>query len=211
MLSRKVVTRRGRRFRGYFPSHKLGRMVAWESLLERDAILLLEFSLGVVTYQEQPTVIQYIEDEKQRNYYPDFELVLTDGTLVHLEVKPTSELEKPAVASRFRAIAAHYFHRQQDFRIVTEENIRREPLLSNVQTLAYLAGRPAAHSLNTTILLREFGSSPLPFDAFTEWLGRDVVLQLISASLLTCDLNHPLDSSALLTVVTGDEHASILL
>ncbi len=50
MLARKVVTRRGRRFRGYYPSAKLGRMVAWESLLERDAILLIEFSPGVLTY-----------------------------------------------------------------------------------------------------------------------------------------------------------------
>lgn len=56
MLVRKVITRRGRRFRGYFPSRKLGRMVAWESLTERDVILLLEFSPGVLSYQEQPAL-----------------------------------------------------------------------------------------------------------------------------------------------------------
>lgn len=64
MSSRKVVTRRGRRIRGYFPSHKCGQMIAWESLLERDAILLLEFSQGVVSYRHQPTVMDYTDGEQ---------------------------------------------------------------------------------------------------------------------------------------------------
>jgi hypothetical protein len=43
MPVRRVVTRGGRRFRGFFPSAKNGCMVPWESLLERDAITLLEY------------------------------------------------------------------------------------------------------------------------------------------------------------------------
>lgn len=51
MFSRNVITRRGRGFRGNFPSRKLGRMVAGESLVELLAILLWEFSPGVLTYR----------------------------------------------------------------------------------------------------------------------------------------------------------------
>ena len=93
MSSRKVVTRRGRRIRGYFPSYKCGRMIAWESLLERDAILLLEFSQGVVSYGDQPAVIDYSDGEQMRKYYPDFEAMLECGEAVHMEIKPAAELE----------------------------------------------------------------------------------------------------------------------
>ena len=79
MSSRNVVTRSGQRIRGYFPSHKCGQMIAWESLLERDAILLLEFSQGVVSYRHQPFVIDYSDGEQMRKYYPDFEVVLEGG------------------------------------------------------------------------------------------------------------------------------------
>ena len=41
-------------FRGKFPSMKVNRMIHWESLLERDAIMLFEFSPGVASYREQP-------------------------------------------------------------------------------------------------------------------------------------------------------------
>jgi hypothetical protein len=44
--------------------------VEWESLLERDAILLFEFSPGVVSYQEQPEMIEYEQDGVMRRYYP---------------------------------------------------------------------------------------------------------------------------------------------
>ncbi len=59
MPVRKVVTPSGRKVRGYFPSKKMGRMVAWESQIELDAILLFEFSPGVISFQEQPEKIQY--------------------------------------------------------------------------------------------------------------------------------------------------------
>jgi len=136
MPARKVVTRRGRRFRGYFPSRKLGRMVAWESLLERDAILLLEFSSGVVSYREQPVLIEYFDGQQIRGYYPDFEADLTDGDVLHVEVKASFQLAKPKIESKFRVIAADYRRRQHDFRIITEAEIRREPMHSNLKNLA---------------------------------------------------------------------------
>lgn len=68
---------------------QLSIAMARESLLEQDAILLLEFSWGVLSYREQPALIEYHDGNKVREYYPNFELVLEDGSPVHLEVKPT--------------------------------------------------------------------------------------------------------------------------
>jgi hypothetical protein len=98
MLARKVITRRGRRFRGYFPSRKLGRMMEWESLNERNVILLFEFSPGVLSYQAQPALIHYHDGQDTRAYYPDFEVIFLNGEAIHVEVKLARELAKRATA-----------------------------------------------------------------------------------------------------------------
>ena len=67
MPVRTVVTRSGKRFRGYFPSRKLRRMVGWESILERDAIAVLEYLPTVLHYEEQPSEeTYYLEDGTTR-------------------------------------------------------------------------------------------------------------------------------------------------
>lgn len=211
MLARTVITRRGRRFRGYFPSPKLGRMVAWESLLERDAILLLECSQGVVFYREQPTLIEYADGERLGMYYPDFEVTREDGDLLHLEIKTSAELAKPEVGSRFRAIAAHYRRQQRDFRIATEREIRREPLLTNARTLAYVAGRTGKSLPSARVLASQIGYDALPFVEAEAQLGRELVIRLIAGGTLTCDLTLPLAGNTPVAIAMGGHHAAYLL
>lgn len=212
MLARPVINRYGRRFRGYFPSHRMGRMVAWESLLELDAILLLEFSWGVLSYREQPALIQYYDGDKVRDYYPDFELVLEDGSLLHLEVKPSAELAKPAIQAKYSAIAAHYQSRQQAYRIVTEQEIQREPLLGNVRTLAYLTGKKSQQQLpDVQAVAKAMGSDELPFLIVERMLGREMTLRLIARGTLRCDLAQPLSGETPVFVVKGGLHATYLL
>lgn len=211
MLARKVVTRRGRHFRGYFPSRKLNRMVAWESPLERDAIQLLEFSPGVVSYQEQPTVIQYFDGDQMRDYYPDLEVRLLDGATVHFEVKPSSKLAKPKIATKLRAIAEHYIERGWRFRIITEHEIRCEPLLSNVRTLIYLNGRAGTFLPTAADLIRTFGSTSVSFDALAAKLGKETVWRLLAVNQLACDLTQPITANTLLSTTMGGRDATVLL
>lgn len=211
MLSRKVVTRRGRRFRGYFPSYKLGRMVAWESLLERDALYLLEFSPGVVSYREQPTLVQYFDGAQIRDYYPDFELALQDGSLVHLEIKSSSQFDRPKVRAKLAAIAKSYEQKEWGFRIATEREIRREPLLTNLRFLCYLLGRPG-HNLPTGgELIQIFGSAALGLGEVISVLGEDTAWRLIATGRITCDLNKPLEFDTVISVSKGEQHATVLL
>ena len=135
MKSRKVVTRSGRNFRGYFPSWKLRRMVEWESQIERDAILLFEFSCGVVSYQEQPELIQYESEGEIHRYYPDFEVVLKSGEIIHFEVKPASKLKSPELIKKLIAIKHHYDRLGLDFRILSDDQIRVNPRLNNLMHL----------------------------------------------------------------------------
>ena len=210
MLARKVVTRRGRRFRGYFPSTKLGRMVAWESLLERDAILLLEFSPGVLSYQEQPVLIKYSDGNCMRDYYPDFELELVNGKRVHVEVKTAKQLTKPVFAAKYKAIAEHYLRIRQDYRIVTEAEICREPLQTNLRTLVYLLGRKGHALPNTRLLEEKLGMSELQYSDVEKELGKDTTLRLLALGRLECDLTLPLAGDTPVLVSKGERNATVL-
>lgn len=124
MLSRKVVTRSGRGFRGYFPSKKLNRSVQFESLLERDAIKLFDTSDEVVSFREQPTIIYYYLDEIHKRYHPDFEVILKGDTVIHVEIKPSRRLATKELSTKFQAISHSYRFKPEHFVILTEKELR---------------------------------------------------------------------------------------
>ncbi|WP_177187881.1 TnsA endonuclease N-terminal domain-containing protein [Formivibrio citricus] len=186
-------------------------MVAWESLLEKDALLLLELSPGVVSYREQPTVIQYSDGIQVREYYPDFELVLADGSIVHLEVKPSEELAKPKIRSKYEQIAAHYRARQFTFRIITELEIRREPRFSNLELIAY----PHSHAWLSLpahdVLVDFFHGHVRSLRDCDRDLGAASTRRLIANGKLVCDLDQPLTANTPVSLFQGEQNASILL
>lgn len=191
MLARKIVTRRGRRFRGYFPSRKLGRMVAWESLTERDVILLLEFSPGVLSYQEQPTLVQYHDGHDMRSYYPDFEVIFIDGRAIHVEVKTAQDLAKPVTQDKYRIIAADYIRRQQGFRILSDHDLRSGSLLSNLQLLASIQRMAGRTTEFKRLWAAQFTGVVVPFADAEARLGRATLLALLAVGVAHCDLRQP--------------------
>lgn len=210
MAVRRVVTRSGRRVRGYFPSRKTGRMVAWESQLERDALYLFEFSPGVLEFREQPERVQFATEDSSFVYIPDFELLLRDGTIRHVEIKPAAKLAKPDVAQRFTAIATHYDRIERSFQILTEENIRREPLLENLKRLAYHASRVPADALDDLVTRL----SILPARTFrgaSAVLGDDVsVYRLLASGRYRCDLTRTITSDSLIQPAKEHDDATLL-
>lgn len=128
--------------RGKFPSRKMDRMIHWESQLERDAVLLFEFSPGVTAYQEQPFTAHYTIDDKTRRYTPDFEITLTSGETVVIEIKPEQKLLEPVTKRKFEHILRYFDRRGQPFLLLTEANIRQAELLENLRLLVRHRGRP---------------------------------------------------------------------
>lgn len=210
MVVRRVVTRSGRRVRGYFPSRKTGRMVAWESQLERDALYLFEFSPGVLTFREQPERVQFATEEGSFLYIPDFELQLRDGTIRHVEIKPAAKLAKHDIARRFKAIASHYDRVGRAFQILTEEHIRREPLLDNLKRLAYHAGRLDAAALDD--LVTRFSILPArTFRGASAVLGDDIsVYRLLASGRYLCDLTRAITPDSLIQATKEDDDATLL-
>ncbi|GAB2180942.1 hypothetical protein DLREEDagrD3_11650 [Denitratisoma sp. agr-D3] len=211
MLSRNALTRSGRGFRMRIPSTKLNRMVECESILEGNVALLLEYSPGVVSYREQPALIQYWDGEQMRDYFPDFEAVLLDGTRIHLEAKHSHALAKPKIVGKYRAIATHYQGMPIQFRIVTELECQKEPLRSNLRRLSYLRTKVTAEPLPSLAeLSRLLGHAPIPLASTEAILGIEVTQRLLAVGLLHCDLTAEITPATLVSTAEGDRHASLL-
>lgn len=72
---------------GYFASHKNDRQIAFESTLERDVFMILEFDQSVVSYEDQPFTMKYELDGRPTKYTPDILATFQDGTKKVFEVK----------------------------------------------------------------------------------------------------------------------------
>lgn len=210
MLARKVVTRSGRKIRGYFPSRKMGRMVAWESLLERDAILLMEFSRGILSFREQPERIIYHSGAESREYFPDF-VVDFGHTIAHIEVKPTAQLRTPKVSQKLSHIFTHYDRQGRIFLILDETRIRQQPLLDNLCRLqSFNRPRQDIERLRSHYLC-QCGQEGISLAEAIAHMGEPSILALLAYGVLDCDLEKPLCGHTLLALIKEGDHAPILL
>ena len=195
MKSRKVVTRSGRGFRGYFPSKKLNRSVEFESILERDAFYLFEHSPGVKSYQEQPELILYESLGEMHKYYPDVGVTLRLDRLIHAEIKPLIRLDKPALISKFQSIIQRYKTHSAEFIILTEKTIRQEPLFSNLKMLnsVYKFDLDINQIFQSTKVLLQ-ADTKHTYNDLVHMFGKTKVLMMLARHLVFCDLYQKLES-----------------
>lgn len=211
MKARAVVTRSGRGFRGYFPSKKLSRMVEYESLLERDAIYLFEHSPGVVSYQEQPEVIMYEYENKIRKYYPDFAVTLRSGVVLHIEIKPQTILNLPAICGKFEAIIRRYENHSAQFLILTELTIRKEPLFTNLKTINNFK-KYHFDIEKSFVKAKKFLTCNEPYSVkeISDKFGKTEVLIMLANHLLVCDFHQSIwADSNILRTFKEDDHDSL--
>ena len=133
------LTRRKHGLNGLFPSLKTGRMVWFESFLERDFIHLLEFDLRVITFAEQPFTLEYLHQGQTRHYTPDFQVQYAPQRQVLVEIKPAAFALHEDNQRKFAAAQAWCAERGWTFRVVTEADVRQQPRLANVKLVARYA------------------------------------------------------------------------
>ena len=212
MRVRKVVTRSGKRIRGKFPSAKMNRMVHWESLFERDAILHLEYHPLVVSYQEQPSIETYYDAAGEAHlYYPDFCARFVHGNELYIEVKPKRYLATREVRLKLEAVAWRFREQEREFRVMTEEAIRREPLFSNLKTIHRSTKKVANGHSSEQFAHALTGGPSWSFKDLAAQMGsvRDALV-LIRAGHLRVDLEATLidDSTVWLAGAAGGSHGS---
>lgn len=207
--SREVVRPTGGIVRGKFPSRKNGRMVHHEGLLELDAIYLFEASPQIVRYREQPVTIKYPDGARLRRYTPDFELVLTTGEVVLIEVKPVRSLKDEEVRHKLDCIAAHLKRSAQIFVVLTDEIIRQEPYLSNLRWVYHQAPRvfPSVEA-GTIAVRRHRHRFPLPISVAATLFGECGVdpYSLLLAGHLRCELGQEISQDTQITLATEADH-----
>jgi hypothetical protein len=90
-----------RHYTGLYWCATTGSHLAYESLLERDRMLLADFDPQVVAVAPQPFHAAGDDEGRRRNRIPDLLLRLVDDGIRVVDVKPARAAEKPEVAASF--------------------------------------------------------------------------------------------------------------
>jgi hypothetical protein len=149
MPVRNVASRGGNAI-GRFPSLKMQRMIAFESLLERDFIYLLDYDATVTWFEEQPLTIEYEHEGKLLHYTPDFHLVERDQHVL-IECKPEHFVNTADNQRKFAAARAWCQACDWQYRIVTDTDVRAGHRLQNIQLLTGYARHHIAPVLRCQI------------------------------------------------------------
>ena len=201
--AREVISTSGGIMRCTFPSRKNGRLVHCEGLLELDAAYLFEANHRVAGFREQPISIAYPDGARLRRYTPDFELTLTSGLIVWVEIKPLSSLARDEVRDQLTRVAEHMARIQQPFVVLDDTLLRHEPRRTNLQTIYHRAS-PLSRTRQAAMAALRRCSHRLPagLSTATQTLA-DMGLEpygLLLAGALRCDLSAPLTADTVITI-----------
>ncbi|MEU8653670.1 TnsA-like heteromeric transposase endonuclease subunit [Streptomyces sp. NPDC048737] len=99
----------GRSFAGWYYAVTTGGHVGYESWLERDRLILLDFAPDVVGIASQPFWLHWREAEEKRRHAPDYFVRLADGGARVVDVRAEDDVDErtaEAFAATERACSA---------------------------------------------------------------------------------------------------------
>ena len=167
MPVRKIL-RSYRTVTGIRPNKQSGEVTEFESMLERDYLLMLSFSTVVKHYEVQPVTINYLVNDKSYTYTPDVLVTFypdaknSETSIDLIEIKYTKDLiaNQAKLAPKFAAARKYCEERGWGFHIITEKEIRCD-YLQNIKFLLRYYDFPIDDSVQSRLLhtLRELRES----------------------------------------------------
>ena len=133
------VYRRQRHMPGRWFSTSTGRFLEYESLLERDWMLLMDFDREVESICEQPLRLRYLKDGLPASHVPDL-LVWRRGRPELCDVKSEERLDDPDFQAQVHATGRACTAAGVEYRVLSEPD---RQLLMNVRWLAGFREPPA--------------------------------------------------------------------
>jgi hypothetical protein len=119
-------------------TNKRGRLVQYESELERKLILVLERDAQVVDFASQPETLTFQDSAgRSRRYTPDFKVWRADGRFELHEVSVESRRTQPRLKEREAAASAICQERRWSYAIHTEQTLPRGNEYLNLSFLSY--------------------------------------------------------------------------
>jgi hypothetical protein len=198
---REFPTFRGQRnFPGSWWSATTGGHVGYESWLERDQVMLLDFDPGVVSVASQPFWLSWSAAGGTRRHAPDFFARLSDGTGVVIDVRADDRI-KPDDAEVFMVTAEACESVGWAYRRV---GVVDAVLAANVRWLAGYRHRRCFHPDRAAQLRAVFASPRMLSEGIAAAGERlaflPVLFHLLWTGVLVCDLAmSPLGSASMLT------------
>jgi phytoene dehydrogenase-like protein len=177
---------------GLYWSSTMRAHVAYESRLELARLLLADQDRSVVFVSSQPFLIEAIVDGKVRRHVPDFLLVLSNGVVRVVNVKPAHRLTDPKVAAALSWANEAFESRGWQTEVWTGgdqtvvENVR---FLSGYRRAIVIDEALIPDVLDAACSLRTVGDIESRLGAPT---ARPVVLHLLWEGRLVADLSTPL-------------------
>ena len=187
------VYRRQRHMPGRWFSTTAGCFLEYESLLERDWMLLMGFDREVEWICEQPLRLRYSKDGEPVSHVPDL-LVWRGGAPEFCDVKSTERLEHPDFVAQVRAMELACAEAGFGYRVLSEPDPQ---LLVNVRWLAgYREPPPDPDGERVRMLsLLAVGQSTifeLLSGAHEPALPRPVLMHLLWAGEVLIDVAEPI-------------------
>ncbi len=203
---------------GVFSSAKNSKSLGYESLLERDLMILLEFDDTVEGFEEQPVKVPVVVNGRKRKpYVPDilihyFPLQSGEAKRPVLgEVKKTDDLKKnkEKYAPKFDAASRYAAEQGWDWHIFTEKEIRT-PYLDNLKFLRqYHSEKPDDELAQEVIRLLRNARNAITVELLLQKLCptetrilqmSPVIWHLISNKQIVADLKKPLTMKSRLSL-----------
>ena len=144
---RRIVTVRGRAPRGYFPSLKTQELAQFESLVEEDALRVLEVASHVLSYRTQPVVLVLTDDQGAFKYTPDVVVRTAQAQAHYLEVKPDSFVHSEQKVRRLQRVLLGMRRAGHSWSLLLESDLRKDGLQTELKELLRL--RPARGRLSS--------------------------------------------------------------
>ena len=127
-----------------FPSVKSneGKSILVESILESKFCLHLEFDSNVKSYSPQPKTFQLPEGCSQSSYTPDFYVEYFADSSCYFEIKPSQYARTREYQLLFTEVELLLARQNVRFTVVGEQDIFKEPLITNLERLYQYRKRP---------------------------------------------------------------------
>jgi hypothetical protein len=181
-------------------------LIPWESQLERDAMLVLEFDPKVAWFREHQEHVFIDTWPDDFSAYPDLVTFLGSSESAIVEVKADAALRDPALRARLNRVEAHFESQGVGYRILAEAEIRQQPRLKNLETLITYRRPLARMHLTREPQVQRLLNWPhsTTLDSVTRFLGGPArAFQLIANGFLETDLAQPLLPGSRLSIAKG--------
>ncbi|MCO7226632.1 TnsA endonuclease N-terminal domain-containing protein [Pleionea sp. CnH1-48] len=205
--AREPVQRTKGRVVGYYPSVKNNRQIAWESQLEQKACNLFEFSSVVASYREQPITIYFPTGNELCKYTPDFELILTNGQTIYVEVKPAGKLANKRIIERLKDISNFLEKKNHNFIVITDEELNQPTRQRNFNLLRQYLTKEIEEQFQPLIRQKYSSCSKETVESLSNCLGSiGRVYSLMAKGIITFDLDTPIQLSTQLYLSEESKH-----